>query len=398
MKIVHLLWSMDLKAGGVVRALLDLCPLLAENGHEVVLLTSVDADIPDDWKGPPAPGRPRRVLLPMPVTGRRYDRAALEIIRAELLSADVLHLHGMWMPFNDQVARLARKLGVPYVVSPHGMLDDWCMAQGALKKRVYLALGAGSNLAAAAAIHCTAEAELEQAGKWFPRRLGTVVPLPFDLSDYRDPPGPEAARAKFNLGSPGTPGYLPVVLFLSRLDRKKGLEVLIRSIARLRDDGLPARLIIAGGGETSYVNSLHALVDELNLRDQTTFAGFVSGSPKVSLYQAAEIFCLPSSQENFGYVVVEALGAGTPVITTRGVALWPTLERERAATLVEPTVDALTPALRSVLTDHAEARAAAARGRAWCLTAFEPAKIAAGFNKMYADAARSSRVPAGVRK
>ena len=398
MKIVHLLWSMDLKDGGVVRAILDLCPMLSRNGHEVVLLTSRDADVPGDWKGAGAPGRPRCVLLPPRGIGRTYGRRALAIIREQVRDADVLHLHGMWMTCNDQAARIARRLGVPYIISPHGMLDDWCMAQRSLKKRAYLALGGASNLANAAVIHCTAPAELEQAGKWFPRRLGVVVPLPFDLSDYRDLPGPQEARDRFALGSPDQPGYQPVILFLSRIDRKKGLEVLIRSVSRLRADGVAARLVIAGGGEQHYVDSLRALVDQSGLRDSTIFAGFVSGKLKVSLYQAAEVFCLPSSQENFGYVVVEALAARTPVITTRGVALWPTLESERAAALVEPTVDELVPALRSALTDRAAALASAARGRDWCMHAFEHANIAAGFDQMYAQAARTARVPAEGRQ
>ena len=127
-------------------------------------------------------------------------------------------------------------------------------------------------------MHCTAEAELEQASKWFGRGRGEVVPLPFDLSDYQNLPGPERARAAFGLG----PGE-PVIAYVSRLHPKKGVDVLLRAAAALRDSGRPVRLVIAGGGEDSYVRSLHTLAAEL-CSGIARFLGFVKRPGKVSLY------------------------------------------------------------------------------------------------------------------
>src|SRR5204863_306780 len=168
--------------------------------------------------------------------------------------------------------------------------------------------------------------------------------------------GPELARAKFGLKADE-----PTLLFLSRLHAKKGVGTLVRSVHVLRERGRLVRLVIAGGGDAAYERELRGIVEELKLGDRVLFAGFVRGKEKVSLYQAADAFVLPSSQENFGYVVVEALAARTPVITTRGVALWPQLERERAAVLAEPEVEPLCASILGVLDDPAGSRAMAER-------------------------------------
>ncbi len=393
LRIAHYLTAMDLRDGGVVRAVLDLSEALVKAGHRVTVLTLSDRDIPANWHRGDAWGSsdaPGCVVIGARGRGGMVGREA--IVRAEnvLKTTDVAHIHAMWLPSNEQVARVCRRVGTPYVWSTHGMLDDWCMAQSPLRKRAYHALFARRALEGAAAVHCTAEAERDQASKWFggAKSRGVVIPLPFDLADYLELPGPEAARAKFGLRAEE-----PTLLFLSRLHPKKGVGTLVQSVAALRERGRAVRLVIAGGGDEAYERELRAMVEKQKLGDGVLFAGFVRGKEKVSLYQAADAFVLPSSQENFGYVVVEAMAAKTPVITTRGVALWPQLERERAAVLVEPEVEALSAAILGVLDDAAGSRAMAERGRAWCLRELDPSRIIAGFVDMYGQAAASgSRV------
>jgi glycosyltransferase involved in cell wall biosynthesis len=394
LKIAHYLASMDMRDGGVVRAVLDLSEALVAAGHAAAVVTLKDNDIPASWaRGAPWAGAsaPTGVLIGPRKRGGLIGRAAVEEATKILADADVVHIHAMWLPSNEQVASACRAVGTPYVWSPHGMLDDWCMAQSPLRKRAYHTLFARRALEGAAAVHCTAEAELDQAGKWFgnARSRGVVVPLPFDLTDYRDLPGPEAARARFGLRAGE-----PTLLFLSRLHVKKGVGALIQAAQALRERGRPVRLVIAGGGDAEYERTLREMVERMGLRESVVFAGFVRGREKVSLYQAADAFVLPSSQENFGYVVVEAMAAQTPVITTRGVALWPQLERERAAVLVEPEPEALVAAILGVLDDPAGAREMARRGRAWCEREMDPSRIIAGFVSMYERAA-AQRTRAG---
>jgi glycosyltransferase involved in cell wall biosynthesis len=382
-RIFHYHLDFRLEAGGVARAVIDLCTALSAAGHDVTVLTSDARDVPDDWMNH-TPGSPQLIEVDKPVLpGRIFTPAAIRAITNHLHGADVLHLHGMWGPYNEQVAAAARRLNLPYLCTVHGMLDDWCMAQGALKKRVYLAAFGRKTLHGATAVHCTAQAELDQARKWFPQGRGIVIPLIFDASAFEDLPGLGPAQARF----PRLDTELPVVLFLSRLHYKKGVEQLIHAVDRLRRGGRECLVLIAGSGETTYVPKLEALVSQLGLEDRILLVGFVSGPEKVSLYQAADLFVLPTSQENFGFALFESLAAATPVVTTRGVDTWPDLEASGGAVIVDREPQAIASAVASLLDDPAHRAEMGRAGRAWVLDALSGASIVRSFAQLYAEAA-----------
>ena len=388
MKIVQYLSRVRLADGGVVRAVLDLCEVLAARGHEVTLLTVDPSDVPKSWLAG-KPGQPRidrieRKLAPLP----RLRRASLEQARREIEQAGVVHLHVPWDPICLQLARLARQSSIPYVVSLHGMLDDWCMAQNGVKKRLFLALAGRRFLERATAVHCTAQAERDQSSKWYACGRPVVVPLIFGLLEYQDLPGPELARQKFcsALVDPNK----PVVLYLSRLHPKKGLELLIEAAARLRDDGLALNLLIAGTGEPQYEQRLRQLVRQHQLSDRVAFLGFVSGREKVSLYQGADVFVLPTSQENWGFVLLESLAAATPVVTTKGVDIWSELQSSGAAVIVDSAPEAIASAVAELLGDPGRRRVMAQKGRAWALEHLQVDRVAGHFEHLYRRVCRAA--------
>ncbi|MFZ9915805.1 MAG: glycosyltransferase, partial [Phycisphaerales bacterium] len=156
MRLVHAITSVDLRLGGTARAALDLVQAMTRREHQVTLLTNDASDVPQSWIGG---GNPQSLLDPglaSYLVASRPSAATVEAVR----DADVVHIHAMWEPFNARIATLCRKIGTPYVLTPHGMLDDWCMARGAWKKRVYLKLFGRQMLESAAFVHCTARAEL----------------------------------------------------------------------------------------------------------------------------------------------------------------------------------------------------------------------------------------------
>src|SRR5207248_2150044 len=104
---------------------------------------------------------------PREIPGKPLGAEALQIAEASIRDADILHLHGPWLDGNRQLAEIARRYGVPYIVTLHGMLDDWSMSQRAIKKRLYMMLWGKRFLDRAACVHCTAAAELAQARRWF---------------------------------------------------------------------------------------------------------------------------------------------------------------------------------------------------------------------------------------
>jgi len=384
-KIVQYMSDFRLQAGGVTRAVLDLCAVLASSGHEVHLLTLDRSDVPAEWNG--ASGRPRaselgRSRLPIPRLNAHGRGEAMAAIAA----ADVVHLHVPWDPVCVQLAAMAHGAKRPYVITIHGMLDDWCMARNRLKKRLFHALAGRRLLERAAAVHCTAQAEAEQSAKWYPGGRSACVPLITDLSPFEHLPGSAPARRRFEreLGDGG------VALFLSRLHPKKGLEALIDAAGMMRTQGVHARVMIAGSGDEAYVSALRRRVAEMGLGDGVRFLGFVSGMEKLSLYQAADMLVLPTSQENWGFVLVEALACGTPVVTTKGVDIWPELASSGGARIVPAEAGAIAETVAELLSDPARRRAMGEAGRQWVLESLSADRVIAGYEAMYAAAQASS--------
>ncbi len=385
MNIVHYMAGMMLQEGGVVRALLDLCTALAGRGHQVTLLTLDASDVPAEWRSG-APGLPRVEVLDRSIRRLPWPgKPAAARARALLAETDLLHLHVPWDPVCMRLARWSRRLGVPYLVSLHGMLDDWCMAHNLLKKRMYLAAGGRRFLEKAHAVHCTARAEMDQSQRWYPRGRSAVVPLIFDLGPFRDLPGPGLARRQFPAAFIGDPAFL----FVGRLHPIKHIELLIESAGRLRAEGVAARVLIAGSGAAGYERDLRRFVEDRGLGDCVHFLGFVSGPPKVSLYQAADVFVLPSHHESWGFVALEALACETPVITTRACNIWPELEASGGAVTVEPAPAAMAGALRRIVEDPSARNAMRRGGRAWVMESFDADKVTVRYEELYRAATAS---------
>jgi glycosyltransferase involved in cell wall biosynthesis len=372
---VHYLRRVRLEDGGVVRAVLDFCRVFAAAGNPTILVTCDAADVPAAWRVPGAIGVPK-VLEVDPPRGRLglWGRAAKSQFVAAVRGADVLHLHGVWEPTNVQAGAAARAANVPYLISAHGMLDDWSMAQRRLKKRAYLALVGNRLFRGAAAVHFTAQGELDQGAKWVPPGKGVVLPLIVDLSAFAELPGPGRARDTFS----GLCAGRPTLLFLSRLHPKKGVELLIEAGGLLARSGRAYQILIAGPGDEGYVDRLRGLVDHCGMSGQVDFLGMVRGADKLSLIQAADAFVLPTSQENFGLVLIEALACRARVVTTRGVDIWRELQ-EAGATIVEPSAEALASAIDSM----PAAPSVDERGREWVLRTLDPARLVEAYGELY---------------
>ncbi len=381
MKLMHFLPRVQLAEGGVVRAVLDVCAVLAQRGHEVTLLTTDPTDAPAEWKQG-APGAPKLSIIPPPTRPfGLMSKSAIQTCAPAVAECDVLHLHTPWETPNTQLAATARRAGTPYILSVHGMLDDWSMQQRTAKKRLYLALAGRKLLEQAARVHCTAEAELTQARKWFPRGAGVVIPLVFDLAPFEKLPGPALAREKFELLRAGH----PALLFLSRVHPKKGVEHLIDAVAELNTRSIPVSAIIAGPGEESYVRELQARAEQLNVASRVDFVGLVSGREKLSLYEAAEVFVLPTSQENFGLVLPESLACRTPVVTTKGVDIWAELLESGAAEIVKADGNAIADVVQKLLASADDLRAMGERGREWVFKELSGERIVEQYESLYRE-------------
>ncbi len=417
-RIAHFLKSIDLKGGGVTRAVLDLCSGMADRGHHVVLMSGEDEDVPAPWRVPPGggpaaawnfaqPGRPASVRIPVKDLRRELrrqknyqlgpdfpthyitgpgQRTAEAIIRG----CQVLHLHGPWAAPNHQLAKIARRAGVPYILTSHGMLDDWSMSEHTLRKKVYLTVRSRAMLEGARAVHCTAQGEADQSRVHFPRGRAAVVPLLVDMAPFRTLPGPELARERF----PALHLQGLKVLCLSRLHPVKGLERVLNAAAGLKAQGIALQLLFAGPSDPAeYAGVLTERARALGLSENMHLLGMVGGTEKVSLYQAADVYAQPSVHENFGISLVESLAAGTPIITAKGVNIWPELQASGGAVIVEPEPSDEEPELRLALAtlhaDPTKRTQMGAAGRKWALEVLDQGRIVKEYEAMYANEPRT---------
>ncbi len=374
LRVLHYLDAVREEAGGVVRCVIDLCRVLADHGVVVTLATLDTKDIPSEWQDLPNPPQVRQLSLGL----SDFDPSAME--------ADVAHLHTPWDRTNAKLAKMLRASNVPYVVSAHGMLDDWCMDQKRLKKRAYLWLQGQQLLERAYRVHCTAQGEEQQASKWYPAGKSTVLPLVVDLPNQETLPGPQLAIDAF----PPLAIDHPKVLFLSRLHPKKGIEVLLPAVARAVERGCELELFIAGPGEERYVDSLQALADQLQIADRTHFLGLVQGQEKLSLYQACDLFVLPTHQENFGLVLPEAMACRTPVVTTKGVDIWPEIEAG-GGVIVDNHSESLAEQLVRLLADRDALAKRGVQGRDFVYDWLDPHRVVQGYIDLYRETASSSK-------
>jgi glycosyltransferase involved in cell wall biosynthesis len=388
MRITHYLQAVRLEDGGVVRAVLDMCTYQARAGHEVTLITCETRDVP--WKtGEPA--TPRVVTVPKPSRLAWRDKAFAAAVEPHVRASEVLHLHVVWDPSQIAVARAARAHGVPYVQSPHGMLADWSVVQKRVKKDVFYRLLLRKLLDHAAFVVTTAQGELDQTQKRHPNTPGVVIPLVFDIDPYRALSGPEPARRGLPLPSPENPS----LLYLSRLHYKKRPDLLIKAARPLRDMGLEFSVVMAGPCDPAYEAELRGTARALKVDDITTFLGMVPAALKPSLFEACDLFVLPTSMENFGFVYFESLSCETPLVTTKGTDTWRELIASGGARIVElipgDDVSELAATVALLLEDRSKLKPMGRSGRRWVLENLEPAHVVKQYIDMYQRAIDGKR-------
>ncbi|MEQ2005869.1 MAG: glycosyltransferase [Limisphaerales bacterium] len=352
MRVLHVIPSVSPKRGGPSQAVLAMVRALREAGVGAEIAVTNDdgegvLDVPlgERIEHGGVPVRFFRRFSPpfRPVREFAYSGPLARWLDAAVSGYDLLHVHGVFSFASTRAMWAARSGRVPYVNRPLGQLCGWSLQQRAFKKRAYLALAERANLDTAAAIQYMTPAEQGEAACLGLRAPGFVVPhgieLPQLQSDAR-----ARLRSELHLGPDEN-----VVLFLSRLHPKKGLEVLIPALALIKD--VPFTFVLAGSSDPpDYQTEIERLLRETGMTARTKRVGFVSGEWKQVLLQGADVFALTSHSENFGLAVVEALAARLPVVVTPGVALADEVTRHQVGEVVpmevRPIAEAITGLLR----------------------------------------------------
>lgn len=325
--------------GGPILAVHGLCKALAARGHEVTVLTTNvhgDGTLDVPLERPVAmdgitvryfPVRPPRRLYFAPGLGRTAREGL-----SQTPMFDAVHLHSVFLWPTTAVARAAERAGVPYVLSPRGMLvPDLMRTRGRWRKLAWMLAAERRTIERAAMLHATSELEAEEAARLdLPLPPVAIVPNGIDPEPWDGQASP-AIRSIIE----GKPFFL----FLGRISWKKGLDRLIPAMK----DAPGAVLAIVGNDEEGLRPGLERLAGDGNV----VFLGPVHGADKAALLHRAAALVLPSRSENFGNVVLEAWAAGRPVVVTPEVGLAETV-RETGGGIVARD---LGTALREMLAD-----------------------------------------------
>jgi glycosyltransferase involved in cell wall biosynthesis len=344
--------------GGPPRSILGLCRELPRHGVDVEVMTTTaggpEAELPPAIDPIEYDGVRVR-YFPLAEPRRFWNAPGLRrALAREARAFDLIHVHGLWnLPAWD-AARLARRSGVPYVISPRGMLEREAMAIGRGRKAVAFRLVERRNIESASWLHATSRQEVETLEA---TGIGPVVFAPNGVDvDELKPDDPGATGHKFGI-SPSE----KVVLFLGRIHPIKRLDLIAASVGRLGSTIPDVRVVVAGPDADGWQSRVAGRFAHAGVR--VTWTGAVTGRDKANLLAAARVLVLCSDSESFGMSVAEAMAAGTPVVVTR-TCPWPDVEREGAGRWVPQDADAMAVALGEILRDEALGRSMGERGRA----------------------------------
>jgi glycosyltransferase involved in cell wall biosynthesis len=269
--------------------------------------------------------------------GKRYCRARLH-------NFDLVHIFGMYDLLGPRVAAAARARGIPYVIEPIGMFVP--IVRNVWLKRMYHSFIGRRLIAGAGAVIATSQLEADElaaAGvardKIVLRRNGVEPPnaLP-DLGKFRS--------------TLAIPLQAKVILFLGRLALKKSPELLLQAFSQLPANlgGNTLMLVFAGPDEGGMQQKLAREAGRLQISARVKFSGPLFGADKWAAYRDADVFVLPSQNENFGNTAAEAVAAGTPVVVTEQCGIAPLL-KDVAGLVVTHDAGAISGALRRLLED-----------------------------------------------
>jgi glycosyltransferase involved in cell wall biosynthesis len=306
-------------------------------------------------------------------------------LRLAISSCDIVHVHALWEEIQHQAARVARALGKPYVITPHGMLDPWSLRQSKWKKKLYLAVRLRSNLQHASAIHFTSEIERDLAAPLGLKAPTIVEPNGVDLAEFEDLP----PRGSFRARHPMLAGTRPIVLFLSRLHPKKGLDLLVPAFARAAPGD--AVLVLVGPDSDGYGEEIRAAAKLHGVADRLLFTGMLRGRDRVEAFVDADLFALPSYQENFGIAVVEALASGCPVLISDQVNIHREITAGGVGVVVPTQTEAVARELGRWMSDENLRRAAGRRGPQFVRERYDWDRIAEHWATHYASLASAGR-------
>ena len=363
MKILHVIpfFAPAWRYGGPVTVVLGLTRELARQGHDITVMTT-NIDGPNDLDVPlESPVTMEGVeVWYYPVQRPRwycFSRPLARALRERVSDYDIVHVHSIFLWPTTVAAFWSRKRKVPYLLHPAGALDPTTLSKSyaswrvsvssRVKKWLYLKTLGRLDVNRATAVHFTSQADLEVSRALKVRPPGYVLPFGVSLDDMDETIGGPGLRQRF----PELEGR-KIVLFLSRLDPIKGLDILISALGGLSAMRSDFALVVAGAGTRDYESYIASLVARHGLQDRTVFLGMVQPGEKWSVLRDADVFVLASRHENFPMAVLEAMAAGVPIVISDRVKIHKEISEAGAGLVTGLDPDEVSAAVNMLLSDE----------------------------------------------
>jgi glycosyltransferase involved in cell wall biosynthesis len=367
MRVLNCIRTMDPAFGGPVEAIQQLGTAMMRRGHRVEVACLDDPN--SSW----LTQSPVPVIALGPAPGVfGYSSNFHRWIRENAPKYDIVIIHGIWQYHSFGTWRGLCGTKVPYVVFTHGMLDPWFKTTYPLKhmkKWLYWPWADYRVLRDATAVLFTCEEErvLARQSFWLYRVREQVVNFGTSMPAGHAP----AQKQTFFSAHPELDGKR-IALFMGRIHEKKGCDLLIEAFSRTLARDPEWRLVIAGPDQTNWKAELEQLAARLGVSDRITWTGMARDDTKHGLLEAADIFVLPSHQENFGIVLAEAMAHGVPVLVSNKVNIWREIQDDGAGLVAQDTADGTAEMLlRWSSMTAAERHATSDRARQCFLRRFE---------------------------
>lgn len=348
MRILQVIPSLAWSSGGPTTAVLGLSFALANHGQEVTIFTT-NADI--NKKSDVPLGKPVNIqnikvtYFPLQCLKRyKISLPLLEALKRNILNFDIVHIHTLFQFSTLAASYFCRKYRKPYMISLHGHLDPFGLRRHIFLKGPYMWCFERNNLENASLLHFTTDEERRLTNNLNLPAQKKVIPFGINLEEFSHLPPDETFRLQYPQLKDKK-----IILFLSRISFKKGLDILVKAFAKLAREKNDAYLIIAGPDDEGYGRKVKNWLDKEKVLHQTLFTGMLLGEDKLAAFRCSDVFVLPSYSENFGMAVVEAMACGIPVVISDKVGIYREVNENKAGVVVECNEISIYEAIKSVL-------------------------------------------------
>ena len=361
MRILHTIPSVSPVRGGPSHAIFGIVTALRQRNITAEVITTTDdgdnlLDVPTnqfiEFKEVPTCFFPKAFPDNHSIREFSFSVPFTNWLWQNIHNYDLVHVHGGFSYTSTIAMALARMKGIPYVNRPPRHLGQWSRNQKKLKKAIYWQLMERSNISHANALHLTAQDEVDELPDLPEKVIRAIIPHGITPPTLNHNARQQLCQ-QYQIDDADF-----IILYLSRIHPKKGIDLLIRSLAQINQGNETKRnftLILGGSGDARYQAEITALIERYNLGSKVRQVGFLSGTAKDLALQGADLFALTSYAENFGVVVLESLAAGTPVLLSKGVALSKFVAQEGLGYICDVDVSSIYEQLVLAMTERRKA-------------------------------------------